>query len=89
MQKNRHKKDYNYSAWDIFVVTSNGTNLRRLNPNQNINNCHPCWSPDGQLILYVNYASSIHGLYTMNPDGSNNQLFLDDPTYMEDYPDWR
>jgi hypothetical protein len=32
----------------------------------------PAWSPDGLHIAYANYAGS--GLYTMNPDGTGQQL---------------
>jgi TolB protein len=79
----------NYAAWDIFTVKLDGTDLNRLNPDPDVNDIHACWSPDGQKILFVKYSSSHLGLYTMNVDGSNVQMLLDDPGFMEDYPDWR
>lgn len=79
----------NYGAWDLFTVNSDGMVLNRLNPNPNINEMHACWSPNGQKILFVKYSSAHHGLYTMNPNGTDVQMLLDDPGYLEEYPNWR
>jgi Tol biopolymer transport system component len=79
----------NYGAWDLFLAHTNGTNLRRLNPDPNTNEFHACWSPDNRVLLYVKYDSTSHGLYTMHLDGSNVRPFLDNPGYLEDYPDWK
>ncbi len=74
---------------DIFVVNSDGKDLRQLTAdplaafdliNHN-SDFAPDWSPDGQHIIFTSYRenSNIFGdysfvyIYMMNPDGSNVQ----------------
>jgi Tol biopolymer transport system component len=55
--------------------------------------CWPCWSPDGEWIVYVHYAPNaestdtcLSGLYVIKPDGSEKKLLLQGfPIYD---PDW-
>lgn len=61
--------------WEIYVMNSDGKNLRQLTQNSAADNS-PCWSPDGKRILFVSdrdgkeYDSEI---YIMNEDGSQQK----------------
>ena len=53
--------------YDIYRVNSDGTSLRRLTDGPGVEE-HPCWSPDGQRIVYSVYETDT--LWVMNADGS-------------------
>ncbi len=44
----------------------------------------PRWSPDGNLITFVNDGNGDSDIYTMNPDGTNQQLLTTDDASAED-----
>ncbi|HEX8564562.1 MAG TPA: CHRD domain-containing protein [Pyrinomonadaceae bacterium] len=57
---------------DIYVMDSNGTNLRQLTYNSVYDNAAK-WSPDSTKIVFVSNLSGGPRIYTMNADGSNNR----------------
>jgi TolB protein len=73
-------------AGAVFVVSADGTGLRRLTPWSLDGGDHPVWSPDGKLILFraVQGEEGDYGnLYTIHPDGTGlHQLTDYDSTTM-------
>jgi TolB protein len=60
----------------VFVVTVDGTGLRRLTP-WSLDAANPDWSPDGREILFNPYYDPHPGefsnVYSMKPDGSHRR----------------
>ncbi len=57
------------ATWDIFSMSPDGTNLKRLTQNQG-SNTYPACSPDGRMVAFF---STRGGLYTSNVAGLNQQ----------------
>lgn len=68
--------DRKIDRWDLFKISSNGSNLERLTLSQGDNE-KPTWSPDGRFIMFQSTRSSNgsntingdHKLYVMTKDG--------------------
>ncbi len=58
----------------IRTISSDGNNINTLTSHKG---AYPCWSPDGQYIVYCEADSLGGSLRIMNYDGSNNRLLLD------------
>ncbi len=52
---------------DLWVVDSDGENLRRLTNHQNIS-LSPTWSPDGRRVAYVSYRTGLPRVYELELD---------------------
>ena len=73
---------------DIYTVNIVSGNMNKLTVEPSIDfifdDVVPKWSPDRKKILYQEYifdkkiSQNITTIYTMNPDGSNKTLILDD-----------
>ena len=49
----------------------------------------PCWSPDGNTVLFAATRSGSKGLWTIGADGGNAQALLVTPTgFADGEPDW-
>jgi TolB protein len=61
----------------VFVVTVDGTGLRRLTP-WSLDAASPDWSPDGREILFNTYydyhPGTFSNVYSIRPDGSHRTL---------------
>ena len=72
---------------DIFVTRTDGSGLNRLT-DDDFNDRHPKWSPDGDKILfYSNRGGSLYQIWVMNPDGSGKVQVTDDDSEPV-YPAW-
>ena len=58
------------SAFQIYVMNSDGSNQTRLSKNAGWDTA-PTWSPDGTKILFTGLRNTENALYVMNADGSN------------------
>jgi lipoprotein LpqB-like beta-propeller protein len=58
------------SEYDIFVMASDGLNVRQLT--ETGTDYNPAWSPDGSQIVFIRYeAISESDVFMMDADGSN------------------
>ena len=71
---------------DIFVIDTDGTNLRRLTNNDTSGFCSR-WSPDGTRIAFVNNRDRDHEIHIIDSDGSNMRQ-LTDNYYTDGCPMW-
>ncbi|MHC1782432.1 MAG: hypothetical protein AB9891_06680 [Anaerolineaceae bacterium] len=74
--------------YDIFVMRSDGTDIRRLT-NASAHDRQPSWSPDGKKIVFESNRDSddwIYHIYIMNADGTEQKRLVE----MEsNSPAWR
>jgi TolB protein len=73
---------------ELFMIDSNGTNLRRITYSAGVDTS-PAWNPKtGQQIVFVSDRGGLPNLYLMNADGSNvEKLEVPDMGYVID-PAW-
>jgi serine/threonine protein kinase/WD40 repeat protein len=66
---------------DLLLIRSDGSGLRQLT-NDLARDRNPCWSPDGQRILFSSNRSGKYEAWTIHPDGSG----LNQVTHLPDHP---
>ena len=72
------------SDGQIYLIDSDGANLTNLT-NHIHGGTHPAWSPDGNTLAFISHrGQGADGIWTMNADGSNQQLFF--PALVRDNP---
>jgi hypothetical protein len=73
----------------IFTVKNNGTDLKQLTTEKNVQEHFPDFSPDGKKIVF---AKMVKGgqfdIYIMNSDGSGRLNLTNTPDIREDMPAW-
>ncbi len=77
------------NEWDIFVLRVGGEKPVNLTSDSRGRDAQPVFSPDGNLIAYVNLGSEAPGLYVMGATGEARRRLTDfggDPCW---YPDGR
>ena len=57
---------------EIFVMNSDGSNVRRLTDNQ-LPDFGPSWSPDGRSIAFTSIRTGLSQIYRMRADGSGQR----------------
>lgn len=65
--------------FDIYVMRSDGTDLRRLTTNP-AHDRQPSWSPDGKKIIFESNRDSedwIYHIYIMNADGAQQKRLVE------------
>jgi len=69
---------------DIYIINSDGSNLRKItNSTSEKIYIEPCWSPDGDRIIFIENVSGINEewfLYMINKDGTDLNRVIDDNT---------
>ena len=81
-----HRRENGNGNPQIWVSNSDGSNPVRLT-NTATNDTTASWRPDGQKIVFSRCTPPVCDLYTMNPDGSNQQPITpaNTPTGDEDF----
>lgn len=83
-------------GYDLYIINIDGTGLRQLTNNRSTTatDVSPAWSPNGQKIAFIRYAtavgsSAIPKIYVINADGSGVRQLSDSNSNTLDYdPDW-
>jgi Tol biopolymer transport system component len=77
------------STRDIYVVSSDGSDLIRLTSGVGTgNNAYPAFSPDGSKIVFTSDRSGTWQVWVMNADGSGQTQLTFDPQPKDQVPDW-
>lgn len=82
---------YNNATWEerIYTVKNDGTDLKKLTAEDNVQEHFPDFSPDGKKIVF---AKMVKGgqfdVYVMNSDGSGRVNLTNTPDIREDMPAW-
>jgi len=74
--------------WGVFVLDRSTSVVQNIISTVWVDENRPCWSPNGNSIIYEHYDGVNHGLYMINADGSQNEAIIDTDGN-ERYPDWR
>jgi len=79
------------SKWttDIWVVNTDGTNLRNLTSNPSVD-YDPQWSPDGSKIVYTRRLADYNSeIFVINADGTDQTRLTNSPIpYSDSSPSW-
>lgn len=70
---------------EIYIINSNGSNLRKLTDNK-VEDYYPSWFPDGSKIIFSRQISDSPfsmQLFTMNVDGDNQQQLSIDKEFID------
>ena len=59
-------------------MNADGSSQVRLTNNQN-DDLHPAWSPDGSHIAFTSYRDGNAEIYVMNADGSDQTNLTNNP----------
>jgi Tol biopolymer transport system component len=62
--------------WEIYVVNSDGTGLRRLTHSA-ANDGLPTWSPDGETLAFVSDEGGSWAVWAIDADGANRRKLFD------------
>jgi TolB protein len=71
---------------DIFVMNSDGTNLKQLTDHPKIDS-QPSWSPDGRWLAYMSQQSGNRDIWIMSADGTQKTRLTIDPE-IDVWPRW-
>jgi TolB protein len=81
---------------DLWTISANGGDIRRVTNTPSRDETDPAWSPDGRLIAYSGegafHGASSSQLYVSRPDGTNRRKLTHacgECAYINDAPSWQ
>ena len=77
-----------YHHDDIYVMNVDGTDQVNLTNSPEVNDYGPCWSPDGDRIVFVSDRDGNLEIYVMNVDGTDQVNLTNSPEMGEWKPCW-
>lgn len=75
------------SDWEIYVINSDGTDLRQLTDNQRVQDIEPAWSPNSRQIAFTSNRDGNQEIYVMNADGRDPRNISQSPA-RDEAPTW-
>jgi Tol biopolymer transport system component len=72
----------------IFTVNADGSDIRRVSPEQGYHDSSPEWSPDGTKIAFQRQTSGPASIWVMDGDGRNAVQLTDSPLRDDSGPTW-
>jgi TolB protein len=85
-------RDYSptsYSQWGLFLIDRSDSSVTNIISTNGVDESWPVWSPNGEKIVYERNSGGNHGIYIINPDGTENTVLIDTPSGSEENPHWR
>ena len=76
-----------FKSADIYVMNSDGTNVKMLTVPGPEDDMYPDWSPDGKKIVFSSKRGGSYAIHVMDADGQNIQRLTNVSAY-EFEPDW-
>jgi Tol biopolymer transport system component len=75
-------------TFNVFTMTSNGSDVKQLTHRTTGEASTPAWSPDGKRIAFEQGAAdfSTVQIWLMNADGSNKHRVFSDPSFQDQSP---
>ena len=76
------KENPSTNAYDVYVMNNSGSDIKRITNNiSNTSYIYPCFSPDGEKILFLTYTldgSNIWNMYMIDINGENLYKIISD-----------
>jgi Tol biopolymer transport system component len=74
--------------WDVWIINTDGTELRNLTNVPNADDGNPAWSPDGTQLVFSSNRTGTFDLYLLAVDGSGEAQRLTRGPGNEVHPNW-
>ena len=75
-------------CYQIYTMSVNGWNVRRLTNSSCPDDRHPSWSPDGEHIAFSSRKDRNHEICVMDADDGGNLQNLTNNPADDEYPSW-
>jgi TolB protein len=73
----------NSKTWSLFIMNADGSNIKRITFDSNVNDNQPSWTPDGRILFAREYPlqNNKTEVWIVNPDGSDLNRIAEDGSY--------
>lgn len=95
-QSNRDTQDIkygdardNFDVYQLYIVNTDGSNVKRLTQDPYTNDWNPAWSPDGKHIIFSSQADFDESrIEIIEPDRNNREVLASDDVFGYSQPAW-
>ena len=63
--------EQNHTGGNIYTMNADGTGLKKLTEDDNVERSHVSWSPDGSRIIFFSSEDGDSEIYSMNENGTD------------------